>query len=400
MSTPRMHMASGLPMLCAQPQTRTSRRPLPSARCSPLPLANPSPSLRHHQLPRPRSWPPDGRLRATAWLMQWLRHCVAVVVEPCRRCRRRRCSIRVWGWAVCRRARRLQVRCVWAAVALARCHWACTCALVWLRRRGHFCWRRRRCCCVVGGEWAGASLHALRLRWLHHPPHSHSDGPTAQPHPGDAELDDGLPPLPCGGDAAFAALGWAIAEVGVDVCHWGEALRLCVLGLGVVPSASGRLAGRRFPVTVTAAGGGGTGGAAAGRAGAARSASGGDGDGDGAWGWLVRRHSARLHDSVSGRMLGRAALSGVGCVVGWMFRSSSGVGSGGREWVWGRMPGAVLPNAEKLLGVVLRGVDTGHRLEVVAPSTASGACVQRGWCGVASHPHSVFACACECRRQR
>jgi hypothetical protein len=226
----------------------------------------------------------------------------------------------------------------------------------------------------------GGRLPARWPRWLHRT-HTRTHRPTAQPHPGDAELDDGLPPLPCGGDAAFAALGRAIAEAGGAVCHWGDALRLCVLGLGVVPSASGRLAGRRFPVTATAAAGGGAGGAAAGRAGAARSASGGDGDGDEAWDGLVRRHSARLHDSVSGAVLGRAALSGVGCVVGWMFRSTSAGGGGGREWVWGRMPGAVHPKAEKLLGVVLRGVDTGHRLEVVAPSasaapsTGAGACV-------------------------
>jgi len=239
----------------------------------------------------------------------------------------------------------------------------------------------------------GERLLARTPRWLHPPHRSHRL--TAQPHPGDAELDDGLPPLPCGGDAAFAALGRAIAEAGDAVCHWGDALGLCVVGLGVVPSASGRLAGRRFPVT-TAAAAAGT-GAGAGlvdrRAGAARGASGGDGDE--AWDGLVRRHSAQLHDSVSGAVLGRAALSGVGCVVGWMFRSSGG----GREWVCGRMPGAVHPNAEKLLGVVLRGVDTGHRLEVVAPPASAapsplpsaGACV---WEGLVSHPHSLFACAC------
>jgi len=244
--------------------------------------------------------------------------------------------------------------------------------------------------------WAPARTHAALAA-----PHPHcSHRLTAQPHPGDAELDDSLPPLPCGGDAAFAALGRAIAEAGGAVCHWGDALRLCVLGLGVVPSASGRLAGRRFPVTAAA----GTGGAAAGRASAARSAVGGDGDGDEAWDGLVRRHSARLHDSVSGAVLGRAALSGVGCVVGWMHRDSGAGAGGGCEWVWGRMPGAVLPKAEKLLGVVLRGVDTGHRLEMVAPSasafaapsTVPGAC-ERVWAdgrGAASHPHSVFACAC------
>jgi len=237
----------------------------------------------------------------------------------------------------------------------------------------------------------GQRLPARSPRWLHHT-HTCSHRPTAQPHPGDAELDDGLPPLPCGGDAAFAALGRTIAEAGGAVCHWGDALRLCVLGLGVVPSASGRLAGRRFPVTATAAAGaGGAGGGNVGRAGAARGAVGGDGDGDEAWDGLVRRNSARLHDSMSGAVLGRAALSGVGCVVGWMFSSSSaeGVGGGGgREWVCGRMPGAVHASAEKLLGVVLRGVDTGHRLEVVAPpaapspSTASGVFVC-AWADVA-----------------
>jgi len=112
----------------------------------------------------------------------------------------------------------------------------------------------------------------------------------------------------------------------------------------------------------------------------------------------VRRHSARLHDSVSGRMVGRAALSGVGCVVGWMHRSGSTGGSGGREWVWGRMPGAVHPKAEKLLGVVLRGVDTGHRLEMVAPPlTASGACAWEG-VDVAWRCIRTPYCACACVR--
>jgi len=258
---------------------------------------------------------------------------------------------------------------------------------VWLRRRGHLC-GRRRCGCVLGGEWGGR-LHARTFAAIAAPHPHRSHRPTAQPHPGDAGLDDDLPPLPCGGEAAFAALGRSIAEAGGAVCHWGDALRVCVLGLGVVPSACCRLTGRRFPVTATAAAGAGGGR----RAGAARGASGGDGDGDEAWDGLVRRHSARLHDSVSGAVLGRAALSGVGCVVGWMHRSSSsgsGGSGGGREWVWGRMPGAVHASAEKLLGMVLRGVDTGHRLEVVAPpasasaapspSTASGACA---WADVA-----------------
>jgi len=60
----------------------------------------------------------------TVWLWRWLLRCV-VVVARCRSYRRRRCSIRAWDWAACRRLRRLQVRCVWGAVvAFAMCDWA------------------------------------------------------------------------------------------------------------------------------------------------------------------------------------------------------------------------------------------------------------------------------------